>query len=175
MSKDNKSKREGMRGREAGNGISRRRLMHNASALGLSSIMLGGMYDAIGVVPASAANFDPKKYAGTKISLLMVGGEGDDKAVADLAPQLKAETGIELEVQAPALGAADREDFSNRQIRPLTLRVDQLSRLPDHSTGRRWRLHQLNSYIENAERDARRTGTSRTSSRRPSTTSVSMT
>jgi multiple sugar transport system substrate-binding protein len=150
MSRDNKSKREGMRGREAGNGISRRRLMHNASALGLSSIMLGGMYDALRVVPASAANFDPKKYAGTKISLLMVGGEGDDKAVADLAPQLKAETGIELEVQAPALGALIEKTFqivkSDRS--PFEL-ISYLGFLTTQLVGAGG-FTQLNSYIENA-------------------------
>ena len=41
----------------------------------------------------------------------MVGGEGDDKAIADLVPQLEAETGIELEVEAPQLGPLIEKTF----------------------------------------------------------------
>jgi multiple sugar transport system substrate-binding protein len=150
MSEDSKSDRERTRGRETGNGISRRRLMHNAGVLGLSSVTLGGMYSAFGAVPARAADFDAKKYAGTKISLLMVGGEGDDKAVADLLPQLKAETGIELEVQAPALGALIEKTFQiiKSDHSPFEL-ISYLGFLTTQLVGAGG-FTQLNSYIENA-------------------------
>lgn len=55
---------------------------------------------------ASAASaYDPKKYAGTKISILMTGSENDHRALQDKVDALKTETGIELTIQAPALDA----------------------------------------------------------------------
>ena len=57
------------------------------------------------VAPSVAAVFDPKKYAGTKLSILMTGSENDHRALGDKIAQLKDETGIELEISAPALNA----------------------------------------------------------------------
>jgi len=82
--------------------IGRRRLMQAAGAVGFSGTVLGGLLGA--AAPARAAAFDPKKYAGTRLSILMIGGEGDERALADLLPQFEAETGIKLEISAPAIG-----------------------------------------------------------------------
>lgn len=104
--------------RELLNGsISRRDFMRRAALAGMSAATVATALSAGGAVAASrrgvsaagkAANaeaFDPMKYAGTKLSILMTGSENDHRALADLLPQLKDETGIELEISAPALDA----------------------------------------------------------------------
>jgi multiple sugar transport system substrate-binding protein len=58
---------------------------------------------AASVAPSAAAAFDPMKYAGTKLSILMTGSENDHRALGDKVAQLKDETGIELSISAPAL------------------------------------------------------------------------
>ena len=57
-----------------------------------------------GFSPAWAADYDPMKYAGTKINMLVVGSENIDHAFRDLLPELQAETGIEVEITSPAIG-----------------------------------------------------------------------
>jgi len=56
--------------------------MRSAGILGLSGAVLGRLPGRYMASAAQAATYDPRKYAGAKISLLMVGGEGDDKAIA---------------------------------------------------------------------------------------------
>lgn len=56
------------------------------------------------IAPSAAAAFDPMKYAGTKIRILMTGDENDHRALGEKVAQLKEETGIELEITSPALG-----------------------------------------------------------------------
>ena len=68
--------------------LNRRLLLQNAAALGLSSTMLGAFLNAYGS-PARAQSYDPKKYAGTQISILMTGDENDHRASADLLPELE--------------------------------------------------------------------------------------
>jgi ABC-type glycerol-3-phosphate transport system substrate-binding protein len=94
--------------------LGRRHVLQRAGALGLSAAALGGGLFA-GSAPraASAAGFDPKKYAGTKLSILMTGDENDHRALADLLPQLEAETGIKLEITSPALGALIEKTLQN--------------------------------------------------------------
>jgi ABC-type glycerol-3-phosphate transport system substrate-binding protein len=92
-------------------GISRRTLMQRAAMLGLSSTALGS--GLLGSLPAFAADFDWKKYAGTKISILMTGDENDHRALGDLLPKLKDETGIDLEITSPALGPLIEKTLQN--------------------------------------------------------------
>jgi multiple sugar transport system substrate-binding protein len=136
--------------REQG-GLSRRRLMRNAGILGLSGAVLGELPGHYMASAAQAATFDPRKYAGAKISLLMVGGEGDDKAIADLVPQLEAETGIRLEVEAPQLGPLIEKSFqiikSDRS--PFEL-ISYLGFLTTQLVGAGG-FDQLNSYIDNPD------------------------
>ena len=84
--------------------LSRRSFMAKSAALGASASVLSGVSFASRAVAQDAA-YDPMQYAGTKLSILMTGSENDHRALADLLPQLKAETGIELEIQSPALDA----------------------------------------------------------------------
>jgi multiple sugar transport system substrate-binding protein len=84
--------------------LSRRTFLARSAALGAAASMAGGLASA-GRVAAQDAAYDPMKYAGTKLSILMTGSENDHRALADLLPQLKEETGIELEISALALDA----------------------------------------------------------------------
>jgi multiple sugar transport system substrate-binding protein len=83
--------------------LSRRSFLARTAALGAAASVAGGL-SAAGRVAAQDA-YDPMKYAGTKLSILMTGSENDHRALADLLPQLKDETGIELEISALALDA----------------------------------------------------------------------
>ena len=132
-------------------GITRRRLMQHAGALGVTGTILEGLTNANWASPASAATYDPKKHAGTKISVLMVGGEGEDRAIADLIPQLEAETGIKLEIEAPQLGSLIEKSFqilkSDRS--PFEL-ISYLGFLATQQVGAGF-YQQLNAYIDNPE------------------------
>jgi hypothetical protein len=89
--------------------LNRRQWIQLAGMLGLSSATVGGMFN-----PAQAAGaFDPKKYAGTKLSILMTGDENDHRALGDLLPQLEEETGIKLQITSPALGALIEKTLQN--------------------------------------------------------------
>ena len=78
---DNKLPGLGRAGLQAS--IDRRRLLQVAAALGLTTTVAGRM----GIGTAFGADFDMKKYAGTKLSILMTGDENDHRALADLLPQ----------------------------------------------------------------------------------------
>ena len=83
-------------GRPGRSELSRRHLIRRAAGIGLLGTGFDRLMNVRWIDPAAAATYDPKKYAGTKISILMVGGEGEDRAIADLVPELEAETGIKL-------------------------------------------------------------------------------
>ena len=83
--------------------LTRRSFLARSAALGAAASVAGGVSFASRVAAQDA--YDPMRYAGTKLSILMTGSENDHKALADLLPQLKDETGIELEISALALDA----------------------------------------------------------------------
>ena len=87
-------------------GVNRRGFVQGAAGLGIAASAFGGMFsDYIGGFgSASAADYDPMKYAGTTINMLVVGSENIDHAFRDLLPELTAETGIEVEITSPAIG-----------------------------------------------------------------------
>ena len=89
-----------------GSGANRRRFLQGAAGLGLSATALSGMFsDYVGSFSSVwAADYDPMKYAATKINMLVVGSENIDHAFRDLLPELQAETGIEVEITSPAIG-----------------------------------------------------------------------
>ncbi len=127
----------------------RRRIMQAAGAMGLSGTVLGGLLGA--AAPAKAAGFDPKKYAGTKLSILMIGGEGDERALADLLPQFEAETGMKLEISAPALGPLIEKTVQVLKAdSPSFDLVNYLGFLTTQQVGGGY-FQRLNDYIDNAE------------------------
>jgi multiple sugar transport system substrate-binding protein len=111
--------------------LTRRQFIQRATILGLSATAIGAVLAACGgtaspsssaaagataAPSASAAGgtaFDPKKYAGTKLSILMTGDENDHRALGDKLAQLKDETGIELEITSPALGPLIEKTLQN--------------------------------------------------------------
>src|SRR5260370_38870209 len=80
-------------------GLSRREALKSAGAFGVVGALMSAYSQS-----AVAAGYDPKKHAGAKLSILMTGDENDHRALADLLPELEAETGIKLEITSPALG-----------------------------------------------------------------------
>ena len=91
-------------------GLSRRRVMQTATAVGLSGTALGGLL--LPASPAKAAAFDPMKYKGTELNMLLV-PEGEDKVMVDLMPQFEAETGMKLNITAPAVGPLIEKTLQN--------------------------------------------------------------
>lgn len=127
-----------------GPAFSRRGLMKTAAALGLSTTALGGL--SLGA--AFAADYDPKKYAGTKISILMTGDENDHRALADLLPEFTAETGIEIEITSPALGALIEKTLQNLKAEQSSFElINYLGFLTTQQVGGGY-FEQLNALID---------------------------
>jgi multiple sugar transport system substrate-binding protein len=134
---------------ETASGLTRRRLMQTAAAGGLAGTVLGGLMSA--TRPARAAGYDPKKYAGTKLSLLMIGGEGNERALNDLLPQFEEETGMKLEVSAPALGPLIEKTVQVLKAdSPSFDLVNYLGFLTTQQVGGGY-FTRLNDFIDNAE------------------------
>ena len=116
----------------AGKGVSRRRAMQIAGAAGLTGTALGRLL--VSPRPAQAAAYDPLKYKGTELNMLLV-PEGEDRVMADLMPQFEAETGMKLNITAPAVGPliektlqnlkADRSGVLHDEIKICGVRADE--------------------------------------------------
>jgi multiple sugar transport system substrate-binding protein len=129
-------------------GFSRRHVLQGATALGLSGTVVGGLINA--AAPAYAAGYDAKKYAGTKLSILMTGDENDHRALGDLLPQLEAETGIKLEITSPALGALIEKTLQNLKADKSNFElIEYLGFLATQQIGGGY-FEQLNKYIDDA-------------------------
>src|SRR5688572_5007719 len=129
-------------------GVTRRELMQRASMLGLAAAF-GGFG---GAMPAFAADFDMKKYAGTKISLLMTGDENDHRVLAELMPQFVEETGMELEITSPALGALIEKTLQNLKAERSSFDlINYLGFLTTQQVGGGY-YDQLNAFIDNPEK-----------------------
>src|SRR6202051_2420571 len=136
----------GKNARQPSQGLNRRQLVLRAGALGLSSTALTALLGA-GVTPAGAAGYDPKKFAGTKLSILMTGDENDHRALGDLLPKLKEETGIELEITSPALGPLIEKTLQNLKADKSSFElIEYLGFLTTQQVGGGY-FEQLNSYI----------------------------
>ena len=129
----------------------RRSLVKSAGALGALGAFGGLMGTSALISPAFAADYDPKKYAGTKITYLMIGGEGDDRALEDLLPEFEAETGMTLEIQAPAIGAQIQKTVQNVQAPTSAFQlVNYIGFLTTQQVGGGY-YEQLNQFIDNPE------------------------
>lgn len=128
----------------------RRNVLRALGALGLSTSVLS----PLGMTAAFGADFDWKKFAGTKINLLMVGGEGDDRAFADLVPEFEAETGMSIEITAPALGPLIEKTLQNLQAPQSAYDViSYLGFLTTQQVGAGY-YEQLNAYIDDPSKTA---------------------
>src|SRR5215469_15520839 len=126
-------------------GLSRRQIMKNAGAFGVVGALMSAYTSG-----AHAAGYDPKKYVGTKLSILMTGDENDHRALGDLLPQLEAETGIKLEITSPALGALIEKTLQNLKADRSSFElIEYLGFLTTQQVGGGY-FQQLNSYIDDA-------------------------
>lgn len=122
----------------------RRRVLQALAALGVSAGVLGRIGTAFG------ADFDWKRFAGTKLSILMTGDENDHRALADLMPQFEADTGMTLEVTSPALGPLIEKTLQNLQAPQSSFElIEFLGFLTTQQVGAGY-YEQLNSYIDDA-------------------------
>lgn len=120
----------------------RRRVLQAMAALGLSAGVLGRVGTAFG------ADFDWKKYAGTKLNLLMTGDENDHRAVADLMSQFESDTGMTMEVTSPALGPLIEKTLQNLQAPQSSFElIEFLGFLTTQQVGAGY-YDKLNPYIE---------------------------
>jgi multiple sugar transport system substrate-binding protein len=129
-------------GFSTGRGLNRRRVLQGTGALAIA---------AFGAPEALSAGYDPKKYAGTKISILMTGDENDHRALGELLPELTAETGIQLEITSPALGALIEKTLQNLKAPQSSFEIiNYLGFLTTQQVGGGY-FEQLNAYIDNPE------------------------
>ncbi len=125
-------------------GASRRDLLRGLAALGVGVGMAGG----VGPRAAWAQDFDWKKYAGTKLGILVTGDENDHRALADLMPEFLEQTGIELEVTSPALGPLIEKTLQNLQAPQSSFElIMYLGFLTTQQVGAGY-YDQLNKWIE---------------------------
>lgn len=100
-----------------GQRINRRQFVTRATILGLSATSIGTILAACSSGGSSgggtSGTYDPKKYAGTEIHILMTGDENDHRALGDKLKDLETETGIKLTITAPALGPLINKTLEN--------------------------------------------------------------
>jgi ABC-type glycerol-3-phosphate transport system substrate-binding protein len=138
------STKSGVLGMLAQASIDRRRLLQSAGALGISAALAG----RFGMGAALAADFDWKKHAGTKLSILMTGDENDHRALADMLPKFTEDTGMELEITSPALGALIEKTLQNLKADKSSFElIEYLGFLTTQQVGGGY-YEQLNSYID---------------------------
>ena len=125
-------------------GVTRRRVMQVAGAAGMIASLPR-------VFPqAKAAGFDPMKYKGMEINMLVV-PEGEDRVMAELMPQFEAETGMKLNITAPAIGPLIEKALQNLKADKSSFElINYLGFLTTQQVGAGY-FEQLNSYVSNAE------------------------
>ena len=78
----------------------------------------------------------------------MIGDENDDRALIELLPEFTAETGMELEVTAPAIGALIQKTLQNLQADQSSFElINYLGFLTTQQVGGGY-FEQLNKYID---------------------------
>jgi multiple sugar transport system substrate-binding protein len=152
--------------------MTRRQFVRRATVLGLSGGTIAAVIAACSGTPASQApgasagggaspaasaaadGFDPMKYAGTKVRILMTGDENDHRALGDKVAQLKEETGIDLEITSPALGPLIEKTLQVLKAPTAEFEIiNYLGFLTTQQVGGGF-FEQLNSYLEDpAETD----------------------
>ena len=132
----------------SGHGVSRRAVLKNATALGVSSSLLSGLLQSYGFAAHAQDAYDPMKYAGTEVSILMTGDENDHRVLGDLLPELEQETGIVLKISSPALAPLVEKTLQvlKAERSPFEL-IEYIGFLTTQQVGGGY-FEKLNSYID---------------------------
>ncbi len=136
------------------NRMSRRAFVTRATILGLSATSIGAILAACGpgggTGGSSSGTYDPKKYAGTQLHILMTGDENDHRALGDKLPDLKAETGIDLVITAPSLTPLINKTLENLKASKSDFElIEYLGFLTTQQVGGGY-FEKLNPYLSDA-------------------------
>ena len=122
------------------------------------SVLKGGTAVAVGAAAsaittqtvANAASFNPKKFAGSKVKVLLVDGERDQNGLLAKKKYIKDTYGIEVEVTALSLGA--QIEKMNSSLNASTSEYDIIDVLGFFVSGvvGAGKFTQLDSYINDA-------------------------
>lgn len=130
-------------------GIDRRSLLRNAAALGIAAPLLDGYLGMFATNALAQDGYDPKKYAGTEINLLMTGDENDHRAIGDLLGELEAETGIKVNISSPALAPLVEKTLQTLKAEKSSFEIiEYIGFLTTQQVGGGY-FQQLNEYIDN--------------------------
>ena len=139
--------------------ISRRDMLKLVGVLGISGTVLGELLTSCGGSSPAAdtmatdtvadlAAFDPMKYAGQTVRIMMTGDENDHRALGDQIAALEAETGIKVEITSPALGALIEKTLQNLKADTSSFEIiEYLGFLTTQQVGAGY-YEQLNQYID---------------------------
>lgn len=127
--------------------VSRRIVLKGGAAVAAGATMSM----AAGPTSASAASYNPKKYSGKTVKILLVDGERDQNGLQDKIDEIKSKTGITVEVTALALGA--QIEKMNSVLNAATSEYDIIDVLGFFVSGvvGADKFTKLNSYIANKE------------------------
>jgi ABC-type glycerol-3-phosphate transport system substrate-binding protein len=132
--------------------INRREFVTRATILGLSATSIGTILAACSTGGSgntgTSATYDPKKYAGTELHILMTGDENDHRALGDKLADLERETGIKLTITAPALGPLINKTLENLKAAKSDFElVEYLGFLTTQQVGGGY-FEKLNPYLD---------------------------
>jgi len=132
----------------SGRSIDRRTLLRNSAAFGIAAPLLDGYLAVMSPGAMAQGGYDPKKYAGTEINLLMTGDENDHRAIGDLLGELEAETGIKVNISSPALAPLVEKTLQTLKSEKSPFEIIQyIGFLTTQQVGGGY-FEQLNKYIE---------------------------
>lgn len=134
-----------------------RRLLLKGAALGIGAPLMASWLTACTSGSAtstpsktsSSGKFDPKKYAGSTVRILMTGDEQDHRALGDKVADLQSATGIKLQITSPALGPLIEKTLQNLKAQRSSYElIEYLGFLTTQQVGAGY-YERLNPYIAN--------------------------
>lgn len=145
------------------NAMDRRRFLTRTGAIGLGLGAMGGLTGSQAfalsrtagtTVPGTDAGngFDPMRYAGSTVSVLLVDGERDDSGLRDKVDYIKDTFGITVEVSTQALGALLESNNQNLRAPESAFDIVHLLGFSVASTVGADLLSPLNDYVSDATR-----------------------
>jgi multiple sugar transport system substrate-binding protein len=129
--------------------LSRRTLLRRGAAIGFTAATAGSLAAGARAGMRWSTKFDPKKYAGTTISILMTGDENDHRALGDKLGELEHDTGIKVQITAPSLTPLINKTLQNLKAKRSDFElIEYLGFLATQQIGGGY-FEKLNPYIAN--------------------------